>query len=718
MQFGGFAFVNLAVVSYAHFHALPINWSHVATDPAARSYKDNVDIGPCICDLTWNHCDYNCHCDPDCSAQEKSSLFTGSRPEGPQLRITHCSDPDLIATNQRGGLSASFVDNLLCVETDNNPTKGSFFEVPPAEVNDTLFQQNKNLDRFNFQPYVPNPPIYRTSASDVNSTAYFSGFKVGDQMKMATLDPRSGWQSTVQGYFPIPAPFIVGNECGGSNYALFKIPSTSTCSQKIANLQSACNSQSPLSARYWTRERMVAKYQSASLARAEDWVDVKIIEFKQQNLRLDNLSDADFPDFSNEIQQVNRTIVPTNRPAFPPGENQTWSPTVIPPTAIRVFTALPTQRPTLSPTERPTSSPTDPQSSLAPTLLVKPTLAPRRGFTPVNPPEPFWNATSCSCQNAVLGVKYTFYHEWVGTIYAATANFTLGSVQTSGGQCGGETYVEQNYDTLYSLAERDTIGRPKSGNPGYQHGLPLKAGYPAYRRNDTDLRKAVSELERGLELLPAGSDGSCLEPEFIHSGTQVLFGEDMLKTCDLSFNYVSLKTFCLEESKKQSIIVRRLNITASLFAKWGDSNPLNLEDWTQIDYEPITPSANWVEARSVCDDVITNVNIEILTAKRGAELNPQSTILAARVSFGTGSFAWTSLDRVSPQRFPISTTVTFIPYQFDSLEEFIPGTPPIYPFLPADVLYPLYIEKNAVAAVAGSMPLVVLTSCMLVSYLM
>jgi hypothetical protein len=32
--------------------------------------------------------------------------------------------------NARGGIASVFLDNLLCVEIENNPSKGTFFENP------------------------------------------------------------------------------------------------------------------------------------------------------------------------------------------------------------------------------------------------------------------------------------------------------------------------------------------------------------------------------------------------------------------------------------------------------------------------------------------------------------------------------------------------------------------------------------------------------------
>lgn len=42
-----------------------IDWSSIyaATPTAALSIPENTELGPCICDLTFNKCDANCKCD-------------------------------------------------------------------------------------------------------------------------------------------------------------------------------------------------------------------------------------------------------------------------------------------------------------------------------------------------------------------------------------------------------------------------------------------------------------------------------------------------------------------------------------------------------------------------------------------------------------------------------------------------------------------------------
>lgn len=59
-------------------------WPHLSSPPHNRStylFLTTLDLGTCICDLTWDACDYNCYCDPDCTYTEKT-LFTDGKDEG------------------------------------------------------------------------------------------------------------------------------------------------------------------------------------------------------------------------------------------------------------------------------------------------------------------------------------------------------------------------------------------------------------------------------------------------------------------------------------------------------------------------------------------------------------------------------------------------------------------------------------------------------------
>lgn len=98
------------------------------------------DIGNCLCDLTFDRCDYNCRCDEDCDS-EAMELFTTSLNEGPEPpSLPYCtSDSQMERVNLDGsGLRATvkkrpakgFLRDELCIEDDNNPALGQFFADP------------------------------------------------------------------------------------------------------------------------------------------------------------------------------------------------------------------------------------------------------------------------------------------------------------------------------------------------------------------------------------------------------------------------------------------------------------------------------------------------------------------------------------------------------------------------------------------------------------
>jgi hypothetical protein len=100
--------------------AYPIDWAQVPDVQPALTIQSDTELGPCVCDLTWSSCDANCVCDPDCTASEKAT-FSAALAEGPQSeQVLTCLDPELVSINDRGALTVTLVNNLLCVAEDNS----------------------------------------------------------------------------------------------------------------------------------------------------------------------------------------------------------------------------------------------------------------------------------------------------------------------------------------------------------------------------------------------------------------------------------------------------------------------------------------------------------------------------------------------------------------------------------------------------------------------
>lgn len=62
-------------------------------------------------------------------------------------------------------------------------------------------------------------------------------------------------------------------------------------------------------------------------------------------------------------------------------------------------------------------------------------------------------------------------------------------------------------------------------------------------------------------------------------------------------------------------------------------------------------------------------------------------------SSNLNSWTFPSANRTQTVEFPITATVTFVEVIPDTVAEFVPGAPPVFPKFPRDLLYPLYIDS-------------------------
>jgi len=89
--------------------------------------KKKKDIGQCICDVTYNKCDVNCCCDPDCTGEKKYYFMGECLPEGPEgkdrpmcsklLKAVH--NPNVIVTDQYSDSGSA----VLCIVMDHSMFK-------------------------------------------------------------------------------------------------------------------------------------------------------------------------------------------------------------------------------------------------------------------------------------------------------------------------------------------------------------------------------------------------------------------------------------------------------------------------------------------------------------------------------------------------------------------------------------------------------------------
>ncbi len=68
---------------------------------------------------------------------------------------------------------------------------------------------------------------------------------------------------------------------------------------------------------------------------------------------------------------------------------------------------------------------------------------------------------------------------------------------------------------------------------------------------------------------------------------------------------------------------------------YGDADPLDINQWSQIGYSVPSPSRSWNAETATCTNMFTGLNVEFLVTASGERSNPQNKIVAARTEVTT-----------------------------------------------------------------------------------
>ncbi|XP_068220783.1 tectonic-2-like [Palaemon carinicauda] len=184
-----------------------------------------------------------------------------------------------------------------------------------------------------------------------------------------------------------------------------------------------------------------------------------------------------------------------------------------------------------------------------------------------------------------IGVLQNFETNFYYVLPAIISNET-----TSNHTSSNDTFFQEEVDSLYlfeNMTETEnTIKR--SGNPGYDVGKPLLAGYIAY--NSTDLENDTQDIfsyidindATGLFIWRPDATSECS----LASTEEVIFGVDMFSTCMYSIgeNY-SCDDVRLEISSMMSQLIQ-----ADAVSKMGSPNITSEESFLPIIMDTIDPA--------------------------------------------------------------------------------------------------------------------------------
>ncbi|XP_078606446.1 uncharacterized protein LOC144879091 isoform X2 [Branchiostoma floridae x Branchiostoma japonicum] len=190
-----------------------------------------VEVGPCPCDLWESQCDTECCCDTDCT-QDDLDIFTSCTQGefgGNHVRelAQYCS--------YSGGPQEDW-DRLLCVEQDNSPYLGLYYNNPSAIRTETAFRTTYEA---NAPPYSYDETERRETVETDSSLAY----RYGLATQVLYTD---GNGETQQGFLSFPQQTLSG-QCLYSGIVRHFVDTNATCVQTLDS--SLCVEGSVLDAR-------------------------------------------------------------------------------------------------------------------------------------------------------------------------------------------------------------------------------------------------------------------------------------------------------------------------------------------------------------------------------------------------------------------------------------------------------------------------------------
>ncbi|XP_078687068.1 uncharacterized protein LOC144919484 [Branchiostoma floridae x Branchiostoma belcheri] len=190
-----------------------------------------VEVGPCPCDLWENQCDTECCCDTDCT-QDDLDIFTSCFQGAFGGNLTK----ELAQYCTYSGGPQEDWDRLLCVERDNSPYLGLYYDNPSAIRTETAFRTayDANAPAFSFD---------ETERRETVETDSSLAYRYGLATQVLYTDANG---ETQQGFLSFPQQTLSG-QCLYSGIIRHFVSSNATCTQTLD--ASLCAEGSVLDAR-------------------------------------------------------------------------------------------------------------------------------------------------------------------------------------------------------------------------------------------------------------------------------------------------------------------------------------------------------------------------------------------------------------------------------------------------------------------------------------
>ncbi len=71
---------------------------------------------------------------------------------------------------------------------------------------------------------------------------------------------------------------------------------------------------------------------------------------------------------------------------------------------------------------------------------------------------------------------------------------------------------------------------------------------------------------------------------------------------------------------------------------YGDADPLDVTQWSQVAYSVPSPVRSWDAKTSTCSSMFTGLQVEFLVTSSGERANPQNKIVASKAAITTSDW--------------------------------------------------------------------------------
>ena len=580
----------------------------------------------CVCDLTAGACDYNCCCDEECSAAQRSRFedLDSCVAEGPvDEEITKCyTTKEVDSVNPKFPMSAkgtakSSVDRFLCVRYDNSDLRGEFYD-DPGMPSDDIFDDTDSQKDYDYPLWAATSP--RAYATDRE-------YDAGDRI-VAAYEDGSGYISAFGGYLPLPTAGENG-ECVEMALAIFATPAATTCWRRYlpSDLAGSCDVLG--SFRFSTL--YLGSNAGASPAGSE-FVAVEIQSVQWRDPATGSL--LSFASYDTAVASCDAsydaslctggTTVDAQRPAAPACRNALYS---ISYTIIHLG-----------------GDASEIARVLADIVLTDVPEADDDGAI-------------------VLEQHFSVRFQERDPLFSRSADLANLVNRSRSGNPG---YLVGRPVLAGTLMDAATSGATYDIIRPQLEGLTILGGSGTC--ND--------ESDDDAGVVPFGADMS--------SGCVINLNRTELRDFCTGMGPHAIDNAVPRYFNVTGLFDGTAALAVDRVGIFGNADPLDATQWLSIAVKTTTDAAVWQEERGLCESAVTSMNYRFIWAYVGKESNPQAKIIAARVDFSKEDLVARDDGTGSHGPVVIRSTATFIE-KTDGFKPYSPPSPPVAVSVPYDV---------------------------------